>query len=88
MSLILITYDLNRPGQDYKDLHETIKALGTWWHFLDSTWIVKCYLAPSQVWEKLSTVTDANDSFLILDVTADSRAGWLPEDAWDWLNAA
>lgn len=38
---ILVGYDLNRPHQDYGDLIDAIKALGTWWHCLDSTWIVK-----------------------------------------------
>lgn len=37
MSALLISYDLNKPGQKYERLYEKIKALGTWWHYLDST---------------------------------------------------
>ena len=40
MATMLIGYDLNRPGQNYDDLFDEIKNLGTWWHCLDSTWLV------------------------------------------------
>ena len=50
MSALLITYDLNAPGQKYDDLYQEIKDLGsTWWHYLDSTWVVKTTLTPDQV---------------------------------------
>jgi hypothetical protein len=42
MKTYLIGYDLNKSGQDYKDLIDAIKNLSsTWWHCLDSTWIIK-----------------------------------------------
>jgi hypothetical protein len=40
MSALLITYDLNSPGRKYDALHDEIKALGAWWHYMESTWIV------------------------------------------------
>ena len=86
MAALLITYDLNEPGQKYDSLYETIKALGAWWHYLDSTWIVKCSLTPDQAFEKVRTSLDEGDHILILDVTADKRQGWLPQEAWDWIN--
>lgn len=88
MACLLITYDLHTPGQDYKDLHEAIKNLGSaWWHYLDSTWLVTTSLSPSQAWEKLAVVADKNDNFLILNITGDGYSGWLPEKAWDWIRA-
>jgi hypothetical protein len=36
MKTFLIGYDLNKTGQDYKDLIKAIKLLGAWWHHLDS----------------------------------------------------
>ena len=32
-----ITYDLNKNGQNYDDLYKTIKSLGEYCHYLDST---------------------------------------------------
>jgi hypothetical protein len=37
MNTLLVGYDLNKPGQDYAELKEYLKAQGTWWHALDST---------------------------------------------------
>jgi hypothetical protein len=88
MACLLITYDLNTPGQHYKDLHEAIKQLGTsWWHYLDSTWLVSTSLSPRQAWDKLAAVVDKNDHFLIVNITGDTYGGWLPEKAWDWLRS-
>ena len=40
-SSYLIGYDLHE-GEDYTDLEDAIKKLGsTWWHALDSTWIIR-----------------------------------------------
>jgi hypothetical protein len=85
MSALLITHDLNSPGQKYTDLHEAIKSLGQWWHYLDSTWIVSTTLTPAQAFAKLKPTMDANDSLLVIDVTAKTRSGWLPKKAWEWM---
>jgi hypothetical protein len=87
MAAILITYDLNKPGQGYTDLYEAIKGLGAWWHYLDSTWIVSGYsLTATTVWNALQPHIDKNDSVFIVDITRDAHSGWLPQKAWDWIN--
>jgi hypothetical protein len=40
MALYMVGYDLDKPGQDYPDLIAAIKTYGTWWHHLDSTWLI------------------------------------------------
>jgi hypothetical protein len=87
MPCLLITYDLNRPGQNYKDLHDEIKAIGTtsWWHYLDSTWMVSTSLSVRQATERLLTKIDKSDRLLVLNVSNDENSGWLTEDAWDWI---
>lgn len=85
MSALLITYDLNKPRQNYDDLIEKIKGLGTWWHYLDSTWIVVSSLSPSQAFERMRPALDKSDSALVLNITGDSYSGWLTQEAWDWL---
>lgn len=41
MAVFLIGYDLyHKDGAAYDKLEESIKALGSWWHCLDSTWLV------------------------------------------------
>lgn len=85
MSALLISYDLNNPGQKYAQLYEKIKELGTWWHYLDSTWIVESSLSPTRAYEQLKSALDDSDRVLIVNITGDTYAGWLPQEAWDWL---
>lgn len=85
MSALLISYDLNKPGQNYNELYEKIKALGTWWHYLDSTWIVESSLTPSQAFDRLKPSLDDSDSVLIMNITGDNYSGWLSQGAWNWL---
>ena len=39
--IVIVGYDLNKPGQDYEQLWKRLREFGTWWHHLDSTWIVR-----------------------------------------------
>jgi hypothetical protein len=85
MSALLISYDLNKPGQNYNKLYEKIKSLGTWWHYLESTWIVASTLTPSQAFDRLRSTLDTSDSVLIVNITGDTYSGWLLQEAWNWL---
>lgn len=79
MNTYLITYDLMKPGQDYDDLHEAIKKLGTWWHCLDSTWIVKHAGPAMTIRDALRQHTDANDKLLV--VLLSGEGAWANFDA-------
>lgn len=83
--ILLITYDLNKPGQNYDALYEEIKKAGTWWHHLDSTWIINTEHTPTDWQKRLQKHVDENDGLLIIEV-CDNYQGWLPEKAWKWLN--
>jgi hypothetical protein len=86
MSTYLVGYDLDQPGQDYSDLHAAIKALGAWWHHLDSTWLVKSDLTHTGVRDKLRPHIDANDKLLVMNVTADAAAWYgFNESGSQWL---
>ncbi|GED09171.1 hypothetical protein [Cellulosimicrobium cellulans] len=87
MTAILVTYDLNTPGQDYSTLHKAIKEAGSsWWHYLDSTWIVSGYgLTAADVSAALLPHMDKNDNLLVLNISGDTYSGWLSQDAWDWI---
>lgn len=85
MAVYAISYDLNRPGQNYEALYEEIKSFGGYWHHLDSTWLVSTQLNANQMSERMLKHTDDNDHFLIIRVV-DEYQGWLPKIAWDWLH--
>lgn len=85
----LIGYDLNKADKNYDGVYTAIKESSvngaTWWHYLDSTWIIKSNLTVNQVSDKIKPETDENDRFLVIEVK-NNKQGWLTQDAWDYLN--
>lgn len=83
--IYLVSYDLKVPGRDYAKLYEVLKSSTSWWHYLESTWLL--YTEENMpVWsDRIRSTLDENDRFIILDVTGKSRNGWLPRKAWDWI---
>lgn len=87
MKAYLITYDLNKSGQNYSGLYDAIKTASyndTWWHYLDSTWIIKSSMTTSQVYDILKPYIDNNDHILVIEVV-ENYYGFLPNDAWKYL---
>ena len=69
MRTLLVGYDLNRPGQHYSRLIAELKAVPLWWHYLDSTWLVRTEETPVELRDRLSAHIDAGDELLVIDVT-------------------
>jgi hypothetical protein len=86
MSTLLVGYDLNKPGQDYDDLFKALQATGTWWHNLDSTWLIKSDETHRELRDRLSELIDENDRLLVIDVSGDSAA-WqgFTKKAGQWI---
>lgn len=85
--ILLISYDLKEPNRDYESLYEAIKNAGTsWWHYLESTWIINTNLPIDECSNLLHGAMDANDTLLIVDITGKAHQGWLPSKAWDWFS--
>jgi hypothetical protein len=68
MGTYVVTYDLRAPGRNYAALHEAIKALGAWWHHLESTWIVTSQLTAVQIRDRLRSHLDGNDKLLVAEM--------------------
>jgi hypothetical protein len=83
--ILLITYDLKKPGKDYTALYNVIKTAPKWWHYLESTWIIQTPESVDTWNSRLTKVLDQNDHLLIVDITKRPRQGWLPKEAWDWI---
>jgi len=85
MNTLLISYDLNTPGQDYAQLHEKIKSLGAWCHSLESTWIVTTSYTPVQVRDSLVSTIDRNDELLVMDLSGIAAWHGLSIEVSNWL---
>lgn len=85
MKVYVVSYDLNTPGQNYDNLYKELKNSSSWWHFLDSTWLIKTTETSSQLNNRIRKNLDDNDLLMIIRVTKD-YSGWLPKDAWKWMD--
>lgn len=91
MATYLIMYDINQEGAGYsaanKALTGRIKELfDTWWHHLDSTWIVVTDMTLAQIRDDLEKQIDSNDELLV--VKSSGIGAWnfgFSEKARNWL---
>lgn len=86
MRLLLIGYDLNKPLQNYASLIVAIKTYGSWWHHLDSTWLVRTTTSAEDARKALRAHIDDSDELLVIDVTGDAFA-WagFSAEAGKWI---
>ena len=80
-----ISYDLSQPGRNYDDLYETIKSTPGWARPMESYWFISTSESVAVWYERLRQVIDENDSIFVVDITGQSRQGWMSEDVWEWL---
>lgn len=82
--LLMLSYDLNRPGQDYKNLFEAIHRCGDAIHCLGSVWLLHTTMTVTQVQQILHQNMESNDYLMVVDITGQSRDGWMPKSVWEW----
>lgn len=86
MSTFMVGYDLKKPDQDYRDPIDYLKSLGTWWHYLDSTWLVVSQMSAAELRDRLKTQTGPSDELLVINVTDDAWASTgFSTEANGWL---
>jgi hypothetical protein len=82
-----VNYDLRAKAKpDYSGLLEELKRSPGWWHYLESTWLIATNETAQQLWERIRPHVHQSDSVLIIEVR-DYVQGWLPKEAWDWIQA-
>lgn len=82
----VVSYDLNKSGQDYVGLHNELKNSTSWWHYLDSTWLIYTSESADQLYDRIGKYIDKNDYVLVIEVRS-NYSGWLPQKAWDWIKS-
>lgn len=82
-----ITYDLNKPGQDYAGLYSTLKTLGDWIWPLQNLWFVDSGKGAQEIADIIHAVTDPNDSVFVSRVNDYQWESWMDNKANDWINA-
>jgi hypothetical protein len=80
----IITYDLNKPGQDYDSLIDAIKSYDNA-YVLKSAWFVKTSRSSSEIYNHLGSFIDKTDRIFIAEITANWYC-YLDQTVIDWLN--
>ena len=83
MSTFEICYDLRQPGRNYSALHKAIESYGTYYHCLESTWIVRTDSSATQIRDYLLQFVDSNDAVLVTKLAGE--AAWYGIVHSDWL---
>ena len=87
MSVKIISYDLGSPesSDDYKDLIEYVKSLGSWVKPLYSFWLVDTDKTCSTIRDGAKQYLDSNDKLFVAEWSVDDWAIYrLPKTA-EWL---
>lgn len=88
MTIYAVCYDLNKSGQNYDGLIAAIKKVGTWWHYLDSTWLVSSNGSSSTIRDYLMPFIDANDELLVVALRqGDAAWAGISNDGSAWLQS-
>jgi hypothetical protein len=81
--ILIVTYDLS-PTFDHSIFFDALKQQGSWWHYLTSVWLIATTKTPEQVFQAVAPYMVQADRVLIFEV-GKSYNGWLPKEAWDWI---
>ncbi|MEO6825245.1 MAG: SinR family protein [Nitrosospira sp.] len=87
MATYLIGYDLNKSGQNYPSLIKAIESYGTYWHCLDSTWLIKANGPAIDIVNNLNQFIDSNDELFVTEIAQRPDAAWIGFDTEcsNWL---
>ncbi|RSU47557.1 hypothetical protein BRX43_13960 [Sphingomonas sp. S-NIH.Pt15_0812] len=84
MSVLLVTYDLKSPGQNYTPVHTYLKSMPGYCKHLESVWLIDTEKTTTQVRNDLMKLVDNNDVIFVVKITQ-SWASYNYGCA-DWLN--
>ncbi len=85
MKPYIITYDLDNPGQRYKDVKQTIDNFGgSNIKIQKSVWLVRNDLSPDEMTSRLTESIDDNDSLFICELVKNYQ-GMATDETWKFI---
>lgn len=85
MPIYIVTYDLNRPGQNYDLLYGAIKGVSSdYIRPLKSLWMLNTPMSASAIYDRLINHIDQTDRILVSKLTHD-HMGFLNKNDCNWL---
>lgn len=85
MAVYMITYDLNKQGQNYSKVIQTINECSIEQYSVwKSSYLIKSDMTAKQISDKISQFLDENDKMIVVEVNG-NYDGWLPHGSWEYL---
>jgi len=81
----IISYDLNKAGQNYEDVLKKIKGHGTWARLGGSAYIIISTKSAVDIRDSIRTAMDSNDQLFVGAINAPAAWIGLSEEVSDWL---
>lgn len=87
MSVYMITYDLNKSGQDYENVIKSIKdsSTGVWCSYWKSSYLIKSNLTANQIQKNIKPYLDKTDRLIIVEAKDTNYQGWLTKKQWNYI---
>lgn len=85
MGVFLITYDLSSDEKEYVKLFDLIKEYGTWWHHLESVWIVRTEETAGDIRDNLKSVLNDGDKLLVASLKGSWATRFVDKKGTGWL---
>lgn len=85
--VLIITYDLTKPGRNYERLIAKIKAYNSWARLGGSSYLIYTNSSTAQVRDDLKTALDPNDKLYVGVSPAPSSWFGLPDNVAKWIHA-
>ena len=85
MPLYILTLDLKRPIDQYRDLTQAIDECGECWRAMETVWFIVSPWPAAQIATHLKSSLRANDVIIVAAVGEDSAWSGFAAGASDWL---
>ena len=79
MTAYLVSYDLNTPGKDYRNLIDAINRYDNPCRILKSQWLIHSDKTAAQLCKELLAFVDANDEILVCELSENRFCRLKPE---------
>jgi len=83
--ILIITYDLSAPHQNYKGVLKEIKLYGTWARISESSYLIKTDRTPEKVRGRLLKYIDEDDKLFVGVLNAPAAWYGLTDSISDWI---
>lgn len=81
----IVSLGLTEPSQRYEPLYAVLRQSPKWFNYMSGTWIVVRQETLVDFAAKIRPLIFTNDRLLVMPAKGPGD-GWLPKDAWDWIN--